>query len=225
MKITHFINLKTLLFFVIIFIVGCQNNNIDKKEVVNNVLHSSKQESKPINIDSSEASIQNPVNKSNWKVEKYKDEFGDYTKKKYINYAKVIFVSFPNYIKNNEEYIPSESHELTPAVNFFINTLESISIQFDDDLSFAKNENQCTFKTYKIKVNSSQKSEVLIPNKIKNKLILNKNDSKKLSKILLKGGEINFIVLVKYNCDTDFSKKYTFKIQNADGFEDIIKEL
>jgi hypothetical protein len=155
--------------------------------------------------------LANINNTGMWRVGRYVDEFGEPTKEGYITNSSHIKGVFSN----------TATQDSKLNVDFLINSSSKISIQLYE---YAKNN--------PVKAYSSESYRVLVQDKDgerlklravnhSDRLRLNSSDSRKLNKVLLKGGSIKFKI---YEIDTP-TTEYEFTISNADWYDNAIKKL
>ena len=161
-----------------------------------------------------------------WRLLYYVNDFGNPTAQRYITNRELIRGSFSNTATQNSVL----------DVRFLINASSDISIMLYE---YAGNNpvKSSSSNSYTIKVRGSHESAntpgFLIPRflssyegdlRAKNRLdrlSFNEIDSRKLHDILVRGGKIQFWIQ-DIDCPTT---QYKFTIQNAEGYEDIYKEL
>ena len=196
--------MKNLVFIVLVVIVfSCKNktNYDDVKIQQNEVVDTSKE---MVNYSEPE--------KIFWEVCNYVDEFGDETKEKYVRNSETILGTFSNSATQNSDL----------RVSLLINSKESINIQLyeyngDNPVKAAG------IDEYKIKVKSDSSDVIVLKsNNYSDRLKLEKNDSKKLSKLFSKGWKLKFSII---DMSEYSSSVYNFELEDTKGFDEAIKQL
>ncbi|NJD22834.1 MAG: hypothetical protein FIA82_09235 [Melioribacter sp.] len=155
--------------------------------------------------------LENINNTGMWSVRFYVDEFGEPTKQGYITNTSPIYGMFSNTATQNSDL----------KVDLLIGNPSDISIQLYE---YARNN--------PVKAISSDSYSVLIQDKdggrlsltavnYSDRLSLNKSSSRKLHKVLVKGGTIKFHIK---DIETP-TTQYEFSISNADWYENAIAKL
>jgi hypothetical protein len=176
---------------------------IDKEELIEN---KRKEEAEKERIR-----LENLNNTGIWEVGYYVDDFGEPTKDAYIKNKDILFGVFSNSATQNSDL----------AVKFLISNSSDISIQLYE---YARPN--------PVKAYSSDSYTVLIQDKDSKRLELravnysdrlsfDKSNSKKLHKVLMKGGLIKFKIVENDNNTTH----YSFTIQNADWYDNAYAKM
>jgi len=144
-----------------------------------------------------------------WQIGYYSDEFGDKTDKKFIN-SKPIFGTFRN----------SATLESNLMVAIVIDSKTSISIGLFEYLNHVVTGD---YDEYEIKIKYGNNEIVEFKDYYrKMELSLKEKNSEILYNILLKGGQIKFLLK---NVSENYPSIYNFTIENPKGIESAIKKL
>lgn len=147
-----------------------------------------------------------------WQTGFYVDDFGEPTKKGYISNVPSFLGKFSN--------SATENADLT--VRFLVSGPSDISIQLYEYAG--KNPVKKGIEEgYKIKVKQDSIPPVILnANNYDDRLYINKQDSKKLNDMLIKGGNFKFSIveISKYS-----SSSYFFEIPNATGYSKAMLKL
>jgi hypothetical protein len=146
-----------------------------------------------------------------WTVRYYVDDFGEPTKEGYISNTNFISGTFSNTATQNSAL----------NVRFLISNSSDISIKL---FEYAGNNPVKAYDpdSYKILVQDKDGNRLkLSATNYSDRLSFNKTDSRKVHKILMKGGKIKFKI---YEIDTP-TTEYDFTIQKADWYENAYTKL
>lgn len=200
---------------LILFLLSCsapqknQDQQIKDKRIADSI---SFEEKKRIVLEAAEKErILKETSLGIWFVSFYVDEFGEPTKQGYIGSSK-IFGVFSNSATENSDL----------AVDLLISSSSNISIQLFE-YAGRNPVKDGVEHGYKIRVKQDTIPPVqFYATNYSDRLTLNKNDSKRLNDMLLKGGNFKFSIVE----DSDYSNsKYSFEIPDASGYKNALKQL
>jgi hypothetical protein len=208
---------KPIVFFLWLSLIGCsipqKNSNqqaTKEKRIADSIAAIDKKR-----LEAEELEKQRVLKESSlgiWRIGYYVDEFGEPTKDAFIGTNSLISGTFSN--------SATENSDLT--VKLLISNPQDVSIQL---FEYAGNNpiKAVIDRGYKIKVKQDTLPPVnLYASNSSDRLSLNKNDSKKLNNLLLKGGYFKFFIVEV----SEYSKSsYYFEIPDASGYNNAIKQL
>jgi len=147
-----------------------------------------------------------------WTVGHYVDEFGEPTKQGYIRNTSLIRGVFSNTATQDSEL----------DVNFLISNSSSISIQLYE---YAGNNpvKAYSFDSYRVLIQDTdgKRYDLRATNYESDRLSFDKDASRKVHNILMKGGTVKFKII---ESDTP-TTEYEFTIQKADWYENAYRKL
>ena len=155
--------------------------------------------------------LANVGNLGMWKVSRYVDEFGEPTKKGYVTNTLPIVGTFSN----------SATQDSRLHVSFLISNPSDISIKLYE---YAGNNpvKGYSSQTYSVKVKDSKGQKYgLSAVNYSDRLSFDNRDSKKVHRILMAGGQIQFWIME----DNTPTTQYQFAIENADWYENACTKL
>ncbi len=155
--------------------------------------------------------LANINNTGMWQVGYYVDNFGEPTKEGYIRNTNLIRGSFSN----------TATQDSKLDVKFLISNSRNISIQLYE---YAGNNPVKAYATnyYSVSVQDKEGKRISLTAKnYSDRLTFDKKASRKIHKVLMKGGNLKFRI---YETDTP-TTKYQFRITNADWYENAYRIL
>jgi len=155
--------------------------------------------------------LANIDNTGMWRVGHYVDEFGESIEQGYITNTSHLKGVFSN----------TETQDSKLDVDFLINSSSKICIQLYE---YAKNNPVKAYSSVSYRILVQDKDGERLKLRAVNytdRLGLNSSDSRKLHKVLLKGGSLKFKI---YEIDTP-TTEYEFTIANADWYDNATKKL